>query len=283
MSMQLEEPRYADRSERAKLRVSGPQRLWFLHQVLTQSFEDMRPGDARDAAMITAHGRMTGYLEAVATEDAVLCHFEPELREGLIAEIRRYVFATQVELDDVTEEMGLVLVAGAGRATALDLVPGAVVHPSDALGIEAAYLWVERAEVPAVLAALDDAGFRPVPEDELEAVRVAHGRPRWGREMDAKTFPQEAAIDGRAVHYDKGCYLGQEAMAKIHFRGKVNRRLRRLEAAGALRPGSEVVLGDRVVGRVTSAANGRALAVLRHTVEAGAVVVAGGVEATVVG
>jgi folate-binding protein YgfZ len=280
--MELKEPRYADRSERAKLRVSGPQRLWFLHQVLTQSFEDIRPGDARDAAMITAHGRMTGYLEAVATEDAVLCHFEPELREGLIAEIRRYVFATQVELDDVTEEMGLVLVAGAGWAAAPDLVPGAVVHPSDALGIEAAYLWVERAQVPPVLAALDEAGFRPVSEDELEAVRVAHGRPRWGREMDAKTFPQEADIDGRAVHYDKGCYLGQEAMAKIHNRGKVNRRLARIEGA-ALGSGAEVFHADKKVGVITSASGDRALALIRHTVAPGTEVSVAGSPATVVG
>ena len=283
MSMELEEPRYADRSERAKLRVSGPQRLWFLHQVLTQSFEDIRPGDARDAAMITAHGRMTGYLEAVATEDAVLCHFEPELREGLIAEIRRYVFATQVELDDVTEEMGLVLVAGAGWAAAPELVPGALVHPSDALGIEAAYLWVERAEVPPLLAALDEAGFRPVPEDELEAVRVAHGRPRWGREMDAKTFPQEAAIDGRAVHYDKGCYLGQEAMAKIHFRGKVNRRLARIEGAAPLGSGAEIFHGDKKVGVITSASGDRALALIRYTVAPGTEVSVAGSPATVVG
>lgn len=283
MTMELEDPRFADRSERAKLRVSGPQRLWFLHQVLTQSFEDMRAGDARDAAMITAHGRMTGYLEAVATDDSVLCHFEPELRDGLIAELRRYVFATRVELDDATEEMGLVLVAGPGWAAAHDLVPGAVVHPTEALGIEAAYLWVERAQVPAVLVKLDGAGFSPAPEDELEAVRVAHGRPRWGREMDPKTFPQEAAIDGRAVHYDKGCYLGQEAMAKIHFRGKVNRRLAQIEGAAPLGSGAEIFHADKKVGVVTSASGGRALALVRHTVDPGTEVSVAGAPATVIG
>jgi folate-binding protein YgfZ len=283
MIMQLVDARYADRSERAKLRVSGPQRLWFLHQVLTQSFEDMRPGDARDAAMITAHGRMTGYLEAVATEDSVLCHFEPELRDGLIAELRRYVFATQVELDDATEEMGLVLVAGAGWAAAHDLVPGAVVHPTEALGVEAAYLWVERTNVPVVRAQLEGAGFRPAFEDELEAVRVAHARPRWGREMDVKTFPQEAAIDGRAVHYGKGCYLGQEAMAKIHFRGKVNRRLAQIEGAAPLGSGSEVFHADKKVGVITSASGGRALALVRHTVDPGTEVSVAGAPAIVVG
>jgi tRNA-modifying protein YgfZ len=84
------------------------------------------------------------------------------------------------------------------------------------------------------------------------------------------------------VHYDKGCYLGQEAMAKIRFRGKVNRRLRRLECLPSPEPGADVVLGEDKVGRVTSAADGCALALLRHTVTEGARVVAGGVEATVV-
>jgi folate-binding protein YgfZ len=272
---------FADRSERGKLRFTGPQRAWFLHQVLTQALEDMAPGEARDAAMITPHGRMIGYLEVLARDDSLLAHFEPELREVLPEAVGRYVFATRVEISDVSDEMGLVLVGGPEHTAAHP--PGAVAHPTRALGVPAAYLWVPRAEREAAIDHLAAAGARPVDESELEAVRVAHGVPRWGRDMDARSLPQEVGIEEVAVHYDKGCYLGQEAMAKIHFRGKVNRRLRRLEAAGALRPGSEVVLGERVVGRVTSAANGRALAVLRHTVEAGAVVVAGGVEATVVG
>jgi folate-binding protein YgfZ len=272
---------FADRSERGKLRFTGPQRAWFLHQVLTQALEDMAPGEARDAAMITPHGRMIGYLEVLAREDSLLAHFEPELREVLPEAVGRYVFATRVEITDVSEEMGLVLVGGPEHAVAHP--PGAVAHPTRALGVPAAYLWVPRAEREAAIDHLVAAGARPMHESELEAVRVAHGVPRWGRDMDARSLPQEVGIEEVAVHYDKGCYLGQEAMAKIHFRGKVNRRLRRLEAAGALRPGSDVVLGDQVVGRVTSAANGRALAVLRHTVEDGAVVVADGVEATVVG
>src|SRR5688572_28091922 len=102
----------ADRSQRGKLRFTGEQRAWFLHQILTQSFEDIRPGEARDSAMITAHGRMSGYLETIASQDAIYCHFEPELRETLPELSRNYVFATRVEIDDVTDEFGLVLLAG---------------------------------------------------------------------------------------------------------------------------------------------------------------------------
>lgn len=268
--MELDDALYADRSERAKLRVSGPQRLWFLHQVLTQSFEDIEPGEARDAAMITAHGRMTGFLETVAGEDAVFCHFEAQSRHGLIESLGRYVFATQVELEDVTDELGLILVAGPNWADAIDSVPlRAPAHPTSSLGLPAAYLWVRRAELEDALGRLGAVGFRPGEETELEAIRIANGRPRWGHEMDAKTFPQEAGVDLSAVHFAKGCYLGQEAMAKIHFRGKVNRRLVRLEGRAALRRGAEIRLEDSVVGKITSAFDGTALALVRHTVEPG--------------
>jgi folate-binding protein YgfZ len=99
--------------------------------------------------------------------------------------------------------------------------------------------------------------------------------------MDEKTFPQEAGVDGRAVHYDKGCYVGQEAMAKIHFRGKVNRRLAVLNAEGTLDPGTVLKLDDAKVGEVTSAADGAALALIRYSVEPGTALDAEGVTATV--
>jgi folate-binding protein YgfZ len=279
--MTTEDVFFADRSERAKLRFTGSQAAWFLHQVLTQAITDIAPGEARDAAMITAHGRMIGYLEIVALEDGLLAHFEPELRDVLPETIGRYVFATQVEIDDVTDDMGLVLVGGEGWEEILPA--GAIVHPTRALGVPAAYLWIGAGEVGAVIDNLAGAGARPAAETELEDVRISHGVARWGRDMDARTLPQEAGIEEAAVHYDKGCYLGQEAMAKIHFRGKVNRRLRRLQSTAPLAPGAEVLLGDQKIGRVTSASDDRALAVLRYTVAGGSTVLAGGIEATVVG
>ncbi|MGH2731193.1 MAG: YgfZ/GcvT domain-containing protein [Actinomycetota bacterium] len=272
---------YADRSDRAKLRAAGPQAAWFLDQILTQSFDDITPGEARDAAMITVHGRMTGYLEAVATEDAILCHFESELRAVLPAELAKYVFATQVELADVTDERGLVLVAGQGWEQVVSQL-GGTIHPSRSLGIPAGYLWTQRDAVSSVVGALETGGLERASEDDLEAIRIANGVARWGYDMDTKTFPQEAGIDERAVNYDKGCYLGQEAMAKIHFRGKVNRALRRLVASGPLEPGSDVVLGAEKVGTVTSASDGRGLAMVRYTIEPGTRVLAGSTEAEVV-
>ena len=282
--MELTEDLYADRSWRGKLEVSGPQRAWFLDQILTQRFEDMGPGEARDAAMITVHGRMTAFLETVATDASILCHFEPELRADLLDALRRYLFATQVELDDVTDAWGLVLVAGPSWGEAVATAPVApIVHPTSELGASAAYLWVEPPRLDELVASLGSHGLRAASEDELEDLRIEAGMPRWGREMTPKTFPQEVGIDGRAVHYDKGCYLGQEAMAKIHFRGKVNRRLAVIEAAGALEAGAEISADERRIGVVTSASDGRGLALVHHTIAPGAPVTIGGTEARVVG
>jgi folate-binding protein YgfZ len=274
--------RFADRSDRAKLRVTGPQRAWFLDQILTQSFEDMRPGDARDAALITVHGRMTAYMEAVCTSNALLLHLEPELREATIATLTRYVLATRVEITDVTDEMGLVLIAGPGwRGVVPD--PEAVTQATSSLGVDAGYVWVGRGETGALRAALERAGVRPIAEEELESIRISNGVARWGHDMDEKTFPQEAGVDERAVHYEKGCYLGQEAMAKIHFRGKVNRRLARVRGDAPLAAGTDVVLDGTTVGRVTSASDGTGLALIRYTVEPGATVTIGEGKAEVVG
>ena len=276
----MDELLYADRSDRGKLRFEGPQRAWFLHQILTQAFEDIAPGEARDTAMITAHGRMLGYLEVVATDDALWAHFEPSLLATLPDEIGRYVFATRVEIEDVSADMGLVLVAGEGWERAAP--DGAVIHRTTSLGIPAAYLWVEAPDVAATIAAVAAAGARPAPEEELEAIRIARGVPRWGYEMDLKTFPQEAGIEARAVHFDKGCYLGQEAMAKIKFRGKVNRRLVKLEAEGHLEVGTDLLLEEKKVGSVSSSSDGKGLALVNHTLEAGTQLVAGEVRVKVV-
>jgi tRNA-modifying protein YgfZ len=279
----LDHLRYADRSERAKLRVSGPQSAWFLDQMLTQSFEDMEPGEARDAALITVHGRMTGYMEAVRTPDGFLLHLEPGLGAVVASTLARYILATRVEIGDVTAELGLVLVAGGEWRTAAGGVSAVAIQATSSLGVDAGYVWVAAAETASAMESLERSGATAITEDELEAIRIAHGVARWGRDMDEKTFPQEAGIDDRAVHYTKGCYLGQEAMAKIHFRGKVNRRLARLRAGAPVTAGSDVSLAGATVGRVTSASNGTALALVRYSVEPGATVTVGDTTAEVVG
>jgi folate-binding protein YgfZ len=270
---------YADRSERGKLRFFGPQRAWFLHQIMTNSFDPLGPDEVREAALLTPHGRMVGYLEAVATDDAILVHFESELRATLPDAVRHYVFATQVEIADVTDEMGLVLATGDDLA---QIPRGLAVQSTHALGAPAAYIWVEKEGVRLLVHELELAGYRPASEEALEAIRIENGAPRWGHDMNEKTLPQEARLEDVAIHFDKGCYVGQEAVAKIHFRGKVNRKLRKLEVDQPVSVGAHATLAGERVGVVTSSAGRYALAMLRHTVEPGTIVVAGDVEAKVV-
>jgi tRNA-modifying protein YgfZ len=183
----------------------------------------------------------------------------------------------------MTDEMGLVLVLG----DIPQLATEHVVHPTTALGTPATYLWVESESKDDLLRELKENGLAELSEEELEAVRIANGVPRWGRDMGFKTIPQEVGIDATAVHFDKGCYVGQEAMAKIHFRGKVNRRLAVLEPDTAVQVGDEVSGSDGKLGVITSVARDgdtvRALAVVRRTVEPGANVAVGGAEARVAG
>ncbi|MEA2434960.1 MAG: hypothetical protein QOG54_2417 [Actinomycetota bacterium] len=256
---------YADRSERGKLRFTGPQRGWFLHQILTHDFENLEPGGSREAALLTPTGRMVGYLEAVATDDSILAHFERSQRDVLPDAIRKYVLSTDVEVTDVTDHYALILLL----EEAVDHGAGlGVLHPTTEFGIgrKAAYLWLPAKEAEVAYQALHDRGSRPVDETRLERMRITAARPRWGMEMDPKTIPQEVGIDDVAVRYDKGCYVGQEAMAKIHFRGKPNKKLVRLIATGSVAAGTELESEGAIVGRVTSAANGTALGIVKHTV-----------------
>src|SRR5680860_395973 len=167
---------YADRSSRGKLEFTGPQRAWFLHQILTQAFEDIEPGEARDTALITAHGRMVGYMEALATDDALWLHFESELIETLPEALQRYVFATQVTIEDVTNDFGLVLVVDPNwKDLAGEAAPDAPAHRTLALGVPAGYLWIEKGAAEELLVAVKSAGLREATEDELEALRVERG------------------------------------------------------------------------------------------------------------
>jgi folate-binding protein YgfZ len=101
-----------------------------------------------------------------------------------------------------------------------------------------------------------------VNDDELERLRIEAGTPRWGHEIDDRVLPAEARLDERAISFDKGCYPGQEPIARLRYRGHVNRRLRVVDVDDA-RPGNEILCGEKVVGRITSAVPAVALGYVR--------------------
>jgi folate-binding protein YgfZ len=145
------------------------------------------------------------------------------------------------------------------------------------LGVD---LTLARDELGALFGALAERGIDPVTEDAAEIVRVESGRPRFGREMTTATIPQEAGINDRAVSFTKGCYIGQETVARLHYKGKPNRHLRGLRLSAAAATGESVRLGDRELGTIGTAvlspAHGPiALAILRREGEPGATVAVG--------
>jgi folate-binding protein YgfZ len=225
------------RRERAYVRVQGPDAVDYLNRMLTQ---DVPEAGSVDALLLTPKARVIApALVWRRGPDDVLLLTEPELGEALRAQLLRMRFAAKCEIE--LEEHTSTIVLGGSDGI-----------PNRDYGVDA----VE------VLDA-DAGGEGGV---DLERLRIEARTPVYGREIDDRVLPAEAGLDERAISFTKGCYPGQEPVARQHYRGKVNRRLRVLEVEGAPAPETPVVLGEKEVGRITSAVDGLALGYVRAEV-----------------
>jgi folate-binding protein YgfZ len=200
-----------------------------------------------------------------------------------------YKVGREVEVEPADAVAFSVIGPAGARSLGVDPPSDTHSHRSFAMdGIEARAVWttdgldllVPQDRAADLATALEAAGVPGVDEAAAEILRVESGHPRLGREMTTETMPAEAGIVEQAVSFTKGCYIGQETVARLHYRGKPNRRLRGLRLAGPARGGDSVLLGDREVGRigtaVVSPAYGPiALAVLRREADPGATVTVG--------
>jgi folate-binding protein YgfZ len=295
-----------DRSEAGKLLLTGEQAQLFLDGQVSNDIASLERGHGRYAALLTNKGRMLGDLRAIATADGLLVVCERVALQALFDQVRRGLIGWQAELHKRTLELGLLSLVGprseeVARAAGLP-IPGAEEH--DVAGDASTYVvrtdggldvLPEAARAAEVRAALLAAGAVEAPEAVAEIVRVERGRPRYGIDLDESVMPAEAGIVERAVSFTKGCYVGQETVARLHWKGKPNRHLRGLELSAPVATGAAVtVAGDegaqpREVGRVGSAvvspaAGPIALAILRREVVPGDRVLVGdsAVEAQVV-
>jgi folate-binding protein YgfZ len=229
-----------DLSHRPVVRVSGPDRLTWLHSLTSQHLEHLEPGVPTEALLLSPHGHVEHALYLVDDGQAVWAHVEPGTAGALVEFLDRMRFWSKVEVEDLSTSYAVVLTPQA--------VPGVPVR-TVAHGVEA---FVARDDVGAVLAG-PVAGVWA-----LEALRIADGRPRLGLETDHRTIPHELGWLETAVHLDKGCYRGQETVARVHNLGRPPRRLvlLHLDGSESVLPehGEPVLLGDRAVGTVTSAA-----------------------------
>jgi folate-binding protein YgfZ len=280
-----------DRSERGKLALAGSDAKSFLQGQVTNDVEGLGPGGGCYAAFLTPKGKMLGDIRILDAGDEILLDTERPSLQQLFNMIRRFSIGFQVELHKRTLESGLLSLIGpeSDAAAITQLPPTEYSHmPVEIAGIGARAirtdvgidLLCDAEHTDSLRAALADAGAVPVSEDAVESLRVERGRPRYGAELDDTVIPQEAGLNERAVSFTKGCYVGQETVARLYYRGKPNRHLRGLRLAGPAATGDEVRFEDRVVGRLASIAVSPdlgwiALALIRREADPGAEVVVG--------
>jgi folate-binding protein YgfZ len=272
-----------DRSERGKLALTGAEAKEFLHGQVSNEVEALTPGHGCYAAFLTHKGKMLGDLRVLDLGDELWLDTERVALQELFNMIRRYKLGRDVELHKRTLERALLSLVGPGAPSV-----GEAEHDSvrDELGgvpvtlvrtDVGADVICDAGRVDEVTAAL---GVSEVPEAVAEIVRVERGRPRYGVDLDESVIPQEAGLNERAVSFTKGCYVGQETVARLHYRGKPNRRLRGLRLSEPVATGEPLRLGEREVGRVgtsvVSPVHGPiALAIVRREAAPGEAVTAG--------
>ena len=241
----------AARRPRAYVRVQGPDAVDFLNRMLSN---DVPESGSADALLLTAKARVIAPLLVWRRgEDDVLLLTEPELGDVVRAQLTRMRFASKCAIEP--EEHSSAIVFGADEGI-----------PNRDYGRPAVELL--------------DADVQPtLADDELERLRIEAATPRFGRELDDRVLPAETGLEERAISFSKGCYPGQEPVARQHFRGKVNRRLRVVEVDGAPEPETPVLHDGKDVGRVTSSVAGLALAYVRVSVPEDAALEVGGAPA----
>lgn len=212
----------------------GPDAASYLQRMVSNDVESLGTGEACQALLLTAKARIIAPLTVLrrGTDDFLLLT-EPSLGDRVATELRRFRFAAKCAIEAETHSSTIVL----------DEPPPAGALPTPDYGVPA----YELLDAAAAAGSIGD--------DELERLRILARVPAWGRELDDRVLPAEAGLDERAVSFTKGCYPGQEPVARLHYRGHPNRGLRVLALEGGSLPAydAELTLAGKVVGRITSA------------------------------
>ncbi|SKB06332.1 CAF17-like 4Fe-4S cluster assembly/insertion protein YgfZ [Aeromicrobium choanae] len=247
---------FVDLSNRDVLRITGPDRLTWLHSLTTQYLEGLAAGRWTDVLLLSPQGRIEHDFSGVDDGETFWAHTEPGAGEALVQFLDRMRFMSRVEVAAVDDRFVV------GR-----YADGLVTELTDDLTTVAG---------------------TPVGVLAWEALRIEAGRPRFGLDTDERTIPNEVGLLGSAVHLDKGCYRGQETVARVYNLGRPPRRLTLLHVDGSVdhlpAHGADVLLGDKVVGQVGSAARHHelgpiALALIKRNTPVDATLLADGVAA----
>jgi folate-binding protein YgfZ len=289
-----------DRRDRGKLLVTGGEAAEYLQGQLTQDVEALEPGEGAYAALLDRKGHMQADLRVLRlAADEVWLDTEPEGLEAARKHLQMYKIGRDAEVADVGAERSILSLIGPRSAeiatTAVlpenaceEALVGGVecLAAGTAAGID---LICATAETEKLRDALLAAGAAEVSAGAAEIVRIEAGVPRFGAEMGTATMPAEAGIVEAAVSFTKGCYIGQETVARLHYKGRPNRHLRGLRLSAPAAPGAELRLGEKEVGQLGGSAVSPALgpiglAIVRREAEPGTELAVGedGVTAQVV-
>ena len=262
-----------DRSDRGKLDVTGPDAYEFLQGQVTNEIESLEVGHGCYAALLNPKGHILSDLRVLARgPEELWLDLEPAALDVAIADLRMYKIGRRAEIADRTGERSLLSLIGptAGELARLALDHGGgadLPEDEDSFvegGIAGAAVVVVRTDVghdvlaesqhvERVAEALVAQGAALVGDEAAEIVRIESGRPRYGMDMTDENLPAEVGIVERAVNFTKGCYTGQEPVARMHYKGRPNRHLRGLALARPAEPGEAIFSSGKDVGRITSA------------------------------
>ena len=272
--------------DRAALLVKGPDGAEYLQGQLTNDVEALESKQGCYAALLDRKGHLTSDMRILRLESGDLwLDLEPGPATGVLKHLRTYSIGRDVEIEDVSERWTVISLVGprSGELSGFERLGPEhaqrfrqwdgtdVLAVATDVGVD---LLVSAEDATALESTLAATAAAPVGEEAAEVVRVESGRPRFGRDMSTEHMPAEAGIVERAVNFEKGCYIGQEPVARLHYRGKPNRTLRGLRLSAAASHGDALLLGDREVGSIGTAcispAHGPiALAIVRREAEVG--------------
>ena len=272
-----------DRSHLGVIRITGQDRLSWLHSLSTQHLEQLTPGSAAETLILSPQGRVEHHLTLTDDGTALWAHVTPGTQEALLAFLTSMRFMLRVDPQDVTGEFAVLTLQGPAAQQALSLSPAATIsHPYSV------DLIVARAQLPEAVAKMQAGGAVLAGMWAHEALRIAARRPRAGLDTDHNSIPHEMGWIETAVHLSKGCYRGQETVARVHNLGHPPRRLVFLHLDGSTDElpghGDPVQVGGTTVGFVGSSARHYelgpiALGLIKRTVPVDAPLTAGGVAA----
>jgi folate-binding protein YgfZ len=262
---------WMDLSARGKIKLTGEDRARLLHAMTTNHIQQLAPGSGCYAFFLNDKGRVLADANVLCRPDYFLLDVEPETRQPLYQHLDRFIIADDVTLEDITDATATIAVEGPQSAEVMERagmpIPetdyssvesnDAVVARLNSTGSSGLFIFVPLSEKESLISRLETAGAEPADAEAARVVRLEHGKPRFSEDFSERFLAQEAN-QPHALHFNKGCYLGQEIVERVRSRGQIHRVLKPLilDMKEPPAPGSKLEDGT---SEITSAAYSPAL------------------------